>query len=364
MTAHKPAPFSTPSAPIQCLLLYCRSGFEKECAAEIMAQTRALDISGYVKAKPDSGYVVFSASPPLMPATARKLRYAELVFARQLVHALEPLALPAEDRVTPLVEQARNLGGPFSDCWLETADTNEAKELSVFVRKFATPFRKALDGAGLTGRKAAPRLHVFFLDSASAYVGVSFPGNSAAWPMGIPRLKSPRSAPSRSTLKLEEAFLTFVDDPERDLKPGMTAVDLGAAPGGWTWQLVRRHIRVAAIDNGPLDSALLESGIVEHLRADGFRYRPAKPVDWLVCDMVEQPARIAALVAEWAGSGLCRNAIFHLKLPMKKRYEEMLRCREIIESRLARAEWEWRLDFKQLYHDRAEITGYLSRLEP
>jgi 23S rRNA (cytidine2498-2'-O)-methyltransferase len=363
MIPSKPTVSSHPAAPFHCLLLYCRSGFEKECAAEILDHARARDISGYAKAKPDSGYVVFVPSEAPLPATARALRFASLVFARQLVHAQEPLALPADDRVTPLVEQARNLGGPFSDCWLETADTNEAKELSVFVRKFATPFRKALESANLTGRKGAPRLHVFFLDSAIAYVGLSFPGNSAAWPMGIPRLKSPRSAPSRSTLKLEEAFLTFVDDPERDLKPGMTAVDLGAAPGGWTWQLVRRHIRVTAIDNGPLDAALLESGIVEHLKADGFRYRPAKPVDWLVCDMVEQPARIAGLVADWAGLGLCRHAVFNLKLPMKKRYEETLRCRDIIEAKLARAGGEWRLDFKQLYHDRAEITGYLSRLE-
>jgi 23S rRNA (cytidine2498-2'-O)-methyltransferase len=180
--------------------------------------------------------------------------------------------------------------------------------------------------------------------------------------MGIPRLRFPPGAPSRSTLKLDEAFGLFVQDPETEVQPGMTAVDLGAAPGGWTYQLVRRHLRTTAIDNGAMDASLLDSGLVEHLRVDGFRYRPLKPVDWLVCDMVEQPQRIARLVAEWLAEGRCKRAIFNLKLPMKKRYEMVLDCREILESRTQKAGVSCRLSFKQLYHDRAEITGYAERI--
>jgi 23S rRNA (cytidine2498-2'-O)-methyltransferase len=138
----------------------------------------------------------------------------------------------------------------------------------------------------------------------------------------------------------------------------MTAVDLGAAPGGWTYQLVRRHIRTTAVDNGPMDAALLDSGLVEHVRADGFRYRPLKPVDWLVCDMVEQPQRIAKLVGEWLAEKRCRRAIFNLKLPMKKRYDMVQDCQRVIDSRLTASGTRCRLAFKQLYHDRAEITGY------
>ena len=158
---------------------------------------------------------------------------------------------------------------------------------------------------------------------------------------------------SRAVYKLLQ-----IDEKERLLRPGHTVVDLGAAPGGWTYQLVRRHLRTTAIDNGPMDASLLDSGLVEHLRVDGFRYRPLKPVDWLVCDMVEQPQRIARLVAEWLAEGRCRRAIFNLKLPMKKRYEMVQDCREVIESRLRNADVSWHLKFKQLYHDRAEITGY------
>jgi 23S rRNA (cytidine2498-2'-O)-methyltransferase len=347
------------------LLLYCRAGFEKECAAEILARTGALGVSGYVKARSESGFVVFIPNETeAMESLRRGLWFRDLIFARQLVFALAPVTkLPPEDRITPLMDLAKSLSDRFSDCFLETADTNEAKELAVFMRKFAGPFKRALEGAGLIGDAGAPRLHIFFLSSAEAYVGFSVPDNSSPWVMGIPRLRFPSGAPSRSTLKLEEAFLVFLDDPEEALQPAMTAVDLGAAPGGWTWQLVKRHIRTIAVDNGNLDRSLLESGIVEHLRVDGFRYRPAKPVDWLVCDMVEQPARIAALVGDWISAGLCRKAIFNLKLPMKKRYEEVERCRGIIEERSAKSGKPIRLAFKQLYHDRAEVTGYVSRTE-
>jgi 23S rRNA C2498 (ribose-2'-O)-methylase RlmM len=49
--------------------------------------------------------------------------------------------------------------------------------------------------------------------------------------MGIPRLKFPADAPSRSTLKLEEALHVFIPADEWDerLANGMYAVDLGPA---------------------------------------------------------------------------------------------------------------------------------------
>ncbi|QJD28998.1 23S rRNA (cytidine(2498)-2'-O)-methyltransferase RlmM [Methylococcus geothermalis] len=344
------------------ILLYCRRGFEKECAAEIQAHTLAAGISGHIRAKENSAYVVFVAhEPDALGAQAARLRFDALIFARQRIFAIGPLSdLPVDDRITPLIGAAAGLQRRYSTLWLETADTNEAKELARFTRKFERPFAAAAAEAGLLGGNgSAPRLHGFFLASTAAYVGYTPPDDSSPWPCGIPRLKFPRSAPSRSTLKLEEAFLVFVDRPETMLRPGMSAVDLGAAPGGWTWQLVRRHIRTTAVDNGSLDETLMESGLVTHLRADGFRYRPSKPVDWLVCDMVEQPSRIARLVADWAADGAFRYAVFNLKLPMNKRHEEVERCRGLIEERLAGKGGFHRLRFLQLYHDREEVTGFL-----
>ncbi|WP_285527584.1 SAM-dependent methyltransferase, partial [Escherichia coli] len=50
------------------------------------------------------------------------------------------------------------------------------------------------------------------------------------------------------------------------------AVDLGAAPGGWTWQLVNREMRVTAVDNGPMAENLMYSGLVDHQKVDGYQY--------------------------------------------------------------------------------------------
>ncbi len=395
------------------LLLYCRPGFEKECAAEISDVTAGLGVAGYCRAKPDSGYVLFVPADTADLRTLRRdLRFADLTFPRQLLFAGEIITdLPVMDRAGPLTAAASVLAPRFSDVLLETADTNEAKELSSFLRKFDTPFAKALAAAGLVGDKrpqakprastgsseGAPgtprqepiseglplkfnadappplprpegaglrgaRLHVFFLSSSAAICAVSDAGNRSDWPLGIPRLRMPREAPSRSTLKLAEAFLAF--DLEAQLRTGQTAVDLGAAPGGWTYQLVRRGIHVTAVDNGPMDKSLLGYEMVEHLREDGLKYRPKRPVDWLVCDMVESPARIARVMADWLAEGKAAAAIFNLKLPMKRRYDELETCRALIETRLEEAGLEYSLAFKQLYHDREEVTAYLRAQAP
>jgi 23S rRNA (cytidine2498-2'-O)-methyltransferase len=172
----------------------------------------------------------------------------------------------------------------------------------------------------------------------------------------------PREAPSRSTLKLAEAIAVFLGDRERELMhEGQSAVDLGAAPGGWTWQLVARGLHATAVDNGALAPALARHPNVEHVRADGLAWRPRRPVDWLVCDMVEKPSRIAALVADWVATGAASRAIFNLKLPMKKRDDEVQRAAATIRDRLAASGVDATLALRQLYHDREEVTGYLAR---
>lgn len=342
------------------LLLYCRAGFEKECAQDITQAAENHGIAGWCKAVPGSGWVLFQPAEAADTTLLRKkLSFDELCFARQMVFVAPIPKLSPENRLPPLIETARTLPGPYSGLWLETADTNEAKELSGFCRKFEPHLKKALIQADLLKPDNArlSRLHLFFTDSTTAYMGISQPGNSSNWLMGIPRLKMPREAPSRSTLKLAEAMLELLTEQERaQLRAGRRAVDLGAAPGGWTWQLVNRGMKVTAVDNGPMDKALMESGLVEHLRADGFTFRPRHPVDWLVCDMVEKPARVVDLIARWFERGDCRGAIFNLKLPMKRRFEEIQLAREVLQGRLSRLEGSWRIAARQLYHDREEVT--------
>ncbi|ACE83488.1 23S rRNA (cytidine(2498)-2'-O)-methyltransferase RlmM [Cellvibrio japonicus] len=344
------------------LFLHCRPGFEKECAAEITELAAAQGIYGYSKTKDNAAFVVFITQDERGAETLiRQLPFQSLIFVRQWFAGFGNLSdLPVTDRVSPLLEAARALP-KTSDLTGETVDTNEGKALSALVKKFLLPFGKALDAHKCLDRKSPWRLHLVFLSGTEAYLGVAPVNNSSAWPMGIPRLRLPKSAPSRATLKLEEAWHHFIPaaDWDRRLAPGMRAVDLGAAPGGWTWQLVQRSIYVEAIDNGPMDKDLLDSGLVTHVLADGFLFEPKKPVDWLVCDIVDKPARVSSMVIKWFSKGHCRQAIFNLKLPMKQRYMEVQKCRTRILGELGSLGMRAELDFKQLYHDREEVTGYL-----
>lgn len=349
------------------IFLFCRPGFEGECAAEMQEKSAQLGISGYAKAKPDSGYVVFiTYQAEDAAALHARLAFDQLVFTRQWFIVSEMRNdLPPTDRVTPICQALAALPQSAAELLLETPDTNEAKELSGLCRSLERPLARALEQHKLLQRDRAPdiTIHICLLSATAAYIGYAHTANSARWPMGIPRLKFPHQAPSRSTLKLEEAFLSFLDESEREhlLHTGMTAVDLGACPGGWTWQLVRRHLRVIAVDNGTMAESVMDTGLVTHLRVDGFRYTPESPVDWMVCDIVEQPIRIADLVARWVERGWCRYTIFNLKLPMKKRYLEYQRCLALIDERLRAAGIGYHVRAKQLYHDREEITVFLAR---
>ena len=348
------------------LLLYCRAGFEKETAQEITGVAAGLGVEGFVKARPDSAFAVFhSHDEGLGAELAERIEFTRLVFPRQLVRVSELLTdLPEGDRVTPIVAAARALGTSFAALWLETPDTNDGKSLASLIRPLTVHLEKGLKKSGVRfdDPEARDRLHVFFVGGRACHVGLSRVGNSSRWPMGIPRLRMPSGSPSRSTLKLAEALMEFIDDDRgraERIRPGMTAVDLGASPGGWSWQLVQRGFMVTAVDNGAMDPALMESGQVKHRRDDGFHYQPADPVDWLVCDMVESPSRIARLASKWIAEGWAEEAIFNLKLPMKKRWEELERCRGIIDEALGGRGYYLRM--KQLFHDREEATVYLAR---
>lgn len=357
---------SMPSArpsEVHALLAYCRPGFEGECAQELGARDAALGASGFARSKRDSGFVEYVfGDEDSAQRFDESIDRSSVVFARQLVRVFARVdALPSSDRLGVLLPTIRARGITYCDAWIESPDSDAARELAALCRALNNALVSSLKRERLLDSRAPKRLHVCLTDAQTALIGETTVSSASPWPGGIARLRFPSAAPSRSTLKLEEALLTLLDEGERErwLKPGMTAVDLGAAPGGWTYQLVRRSIHVTAVDNGPIASSLLDSGIVTHLRADGFQYRPAKSVDWLVCDMVEQPRRVAARIGEWLANGWCQHAIFNLKLPMKKRYDEVNLCHAVIADAVSAAgrRFEWRA--RHLYHDREEITAFV-----
>ncbi|NKC32762.1 SAM-dependent methyltransferase [Falsiroseomonas selenitidurans] len=117
--------------------------------------------------------------------------------------------------------------------------------------------------------------------------------------------------PSRAYLKLWEALIRLGRHPG----PGETCLDLGAAPGGWTWALAKLGARVVAVDKAPLDAAVaaMPGVSLRQESAFGLDPRAEPPVDWLFSDVICYPARLLALVQRWIAADAARNIVCTLK---------------------------------------------------
>jgi 23S rRNA (cytidine2498-2'-O)-methyltransferase len=106
----------------------------------------------------------------------------------------------------------------------------------------------------------------------------------SAWPGGRPAIPLLAEAPSRAYLKLEEALLWS----RADLKSGDTAVEIGSAPGGASYALLRRGITVAGIDPAEMDPRVLNHPRFRHFRQpvnSVLREDLPESVEWLLLDM-------------------------------------------------------------------------------
>ncbi|MBI5883751.1 MAG: rRNA methyltransferase [Elusimicrobia bacterium] len=170
-----------------------------------------------------------------------------------------------------------------------------------------------------------------------------------AWAGGQRRMADDAQAPSRSYLKVEEAYLVLGEAPQ----PGQTVADLGAAPGGWSYSAARRGAKVLAVDNGPLKGGAEGHPDISHCKEDAFKFSPSSAVDWLFCDLLEDPRRTLGLLSHWVKKGWCRMLVANLKfgrndpLPLLR---QALSPREELGSRCSF------LKARHLYHDREEIT--------
>ena len=171
-------------------------------------------------------------------------------------------------------------------------------------------------------------------------------------PGGILRMKWDPLAPSRSYLKMEEALEFMPVQPV----PGEKVIDLGAAPGGWTYSFVKRGCDVLAVDHGPMKLADPQDGWgkVQHIRENGITFQPPPhwpQVDWLVADMLIAPGVALGLLRRWMETGKAKNIICNIKLPQEHPFESI----KPIELLMKHAS-HYQAIIKQLYHDRREVT--------
>ena len=153
--------------------------------------------------------------------------------------------------------------------------------------------------------------------------------------------------PNRAYLKLWEALVRL----RRWPRPGERCIDLGAAPGGWTYVLARLGAQVVAVDKAPLDPRIAAMPGIEWRGESAFALDPEMigAVDWLFCDVICYPARLLRLVDRWRVSGLVRNFVCTLKFQGTTGHEAVAAFAAIDGARLT-----------HLHHNKHELTFMLT----
>ena len=186
-----------------------------------------------------------------------------------------------------------------------------------------------------------------------AYLGLSLAAhNLSSWAGGEIRYRKEPERISRSEFKLLEALETFrIELPGRG-----RALDLGAAPGGWTRILLEHGLEVTAVDPAVLDPRLSGHSGLRHIRSRFEEVRVNGLFDVILNDMrldARDSARLMADAARLAAPGAL--AVMTLKLP-----EERMAVTAEAALRILRSDWDV-VGARQLFHNRTEITVFLRK---
>ena len=198
------------------------------------------------------------------------------------------------------------------------------------------------------------RILSIYLTADTMHIGLSRPeDNLSDWSGGAVRYQREEGQISRAKFKLLEAEERF----GLDFSSFENAVDIGAAPGGWTSLLLERGLSVTVIDPGDLDASLLQNPRLRYLKknASEVQFDP-DTFDLLVCDMSWSPKQMAKLVKELLPalqSG--GTAVITVKLMHKKPFQTV---RETVAGFGDELELK---SAKQLFHNREELTLCLSK---
>ena len=331
------------------MLLTCQSGFESLLARELT------ELHGLTVSARGPGWAEIAAPTdplPLLRSTA--FPHLTLISPVEVKgESVNALASAVSDYFLTALRGER-VEAAWSCWWAGPHElVGLGRRIGAVESAFHVLLKKRLSRVARLATADVPRatgpvrgLFVWFTDFGRAVVA------REAFVHGPRRMADDALAPSRSYLKVEEAYVVLGREPQA----GETVCDLGAAPGGWSYSAAKRGARVVAVDNGPLKGGALDHPAIEHRREDAFRFGPPEGMayDWLFCDMVEEPHHVLRDIVEpWLARRWCRRFVVNLKFG---RVDAIGLLREL-RSPLA----AWRapvsdLRIHHLYHDREEFT--------
>jgi 23S rRNA (cytidine2498-2'-O)-methyltransferase len=188
-----------------------------------------------------------------------------------------------------------------------------------------------------------------YLGRDTVYIGWSTPKeNLSSWSGGAIHFRKEDGDISRAKFKLMEAESAF----GLDFGDFHSALDIGAAPGGWSSFLLERGLRVTAVDPADMHPSLLREHGFTFLRKNAANVRfPDGEFDLLVCDMSWDPLNMAELVKRLLPAVSKDGTILTtVKLMHGKAFATLREVEGIMEPEATLVKT------KQLFHNREELT--------
>ncbi len=309
--------------------------------------------------------IALAALPVNFEACVSRLDRTRPIFMRHIAPVQRTVALTGGDEdLTTLRRAVREL----------SAEIDPARTVSVQSRLLGdkTPrpysrtelnralFEEIADVSGATLDARAPAQVVSVCCTAdTAFVGVSETAqNRSPWPGGERRFKREEGQIARSEFKLLEALEVFA----LTLPESGVALDVGAAPGGWTRVLRQKNLRVVAVDPADMDERVLADPGVEIVRHAIQYHRPSSPFDVIVNDLTmdarDSVIAMLALRAYLKPGGI---GIITLKLPRHEVSGQTLL--KFVRTDIARLATGFAvIGARHLFHNRSEITVALTTL--
>lgn len=173
---------------------------------------------------------------------------------------------------------------------------------------------------------------------------------------------------SRAAAKLYEIFEVFAlpTNPSK----GTRALDLGAAPGGWTGVLLDLGYDVVAVDPGALDATLAKNPRVTHLRVKTEEAKlDGQMFSLITCDANWDPVGAQAAIGHLCDRLVPQGyVVFTLKLIHDYKAGSKKRASLNAVAHQVKAATEYFKKFYeikglcQLFHNRAEVTFVLQKI--
>ncbi len=194
------------------------------------------------------------------------------------------------------------------------------------------------------------------------YLGISTTTeNLSDWPGGARHFAQEPEQISRAEFKLLEALEIFgITLPARG-----RALDLGAAPGGWTRLLLEAGMSVVAVDPANLDRRLIGRPHLEHYRGYAETYledavRNHRRFDVITNDM-RMDAREAARLLGQAAKCLRTDGFVISVFKLPHATQEINPLTNLREALSLLSKYYGIVQARQLFHNRQEVTVVTAR---